>query len=157
MSMNGPRKQVKKYDDGRTKQSFCDECNINMIMDRAAQGGTISHLNKYEPMYADYSDFDFQEHTQRLAQGQTVFDDLPAETRREFGQSPQAFFDYVNDPANINDLAEKLPELAKPGTQLPRTALPNADLEAAEAVQAAPAAPAPAAPAAPAPDAPAGV
>ncbi len=138
MSQNGPLKQVQKYTDGRTKQSFRDECDINLIMQRAAQGGTISHLEKYEGVYADFSDFDFFEHTQKLTQGREVFDDLPAEIRREFGQSPAAFFAYVNDPQNINDLVSKLPDLARPGTQLIKTAPPDADTEAASAADSEP-------------------
>ncbi len=119
------------YDDGMTKQSFRDECDINAIMARADQGVTISHLAQFEGVYADFSDFDFHEHTRKLTQGREVFDALPAEIRREFAQSPAAFFAYVNDPANINELAEKLPGLAKPGTQLPKTSPPSADEQAA--------------------------
>ncbi len=133
MSMNGPLQQVKKYDDGRTKQCFQAECDINAIMQRAAKGGTISHLQKFEGMYADFSDYDFLEHTNKLTKGREVFDDLPAEVRREFGQSPAAFFDFVNDPANRETLAEKLPALAKPGTQLIDVNPPDADIEAARA------------------------
>lgn len=140
MSINGPLKQVKKYTDGRTKQSFRDECDINLIMDRAARGGTITHLEKFEGVYADFSDFDFAEHTQKLTQGREVFDSLPAEVRREFGQSPQAFFAYVNDPANIKELAKKLPALARPGNQLPAVSPPDADTEAALAAASEPAA-----------------
>ncbi len=121
------------YDDGRTKQSFRDECDINAIMDRAAQGGTITHLAKWEGIYADFSEYDFQDHNQKLTKGREIFDDLPAEIRREFGQSPQAFFDYVNDPKNIDILAEKLPGLAKPGTQLKKGASADADADAAQA------------------------
>ncbi len=139
MSMNGPRKQVKRYTDGRTKQSFRDECDINLIMKRAAIGGTISHLNKYEGAYADYSDYDFFEQTQKLTRGREIFDDLPAEVRREFGQNPAAFFDYVNDPANKGVLAKKLPDLAKPGTQLPDVTPPDADTQAARAAASEPA------------------
>ncbi len=135
MSINGPRTQVKKYTDGRTKQSFRDECDIEKIMCRAAKSGTISHLAKFEGIYADFSDFDFQEHMNKLNRGREVFDALPAEVRREFGQSPQAFFDYVNDPANLKDLAKKLPMLAAPGTQLIDTSPPDADTEAALAAK----------------------
>ncbi len=119
------------YDDGRTKQSFRDECDINLIMDRAAQGASISHLNKFEGVYGDFSDYDFFDQTQKLTRGREIFDALPAETRREFGQSPQAFFDYVNDPKNKDSLQEKLPLLAKPGTQINTTSAPDADTEAA--------------------------
>ncbi len=131
MSLNGPLKQVKKYDDGRTKQSFRDECDINLIMQRAAQGGTITHLEKHSATYGDFSDFDFFEQTQMLTKGREIFDDLDAEIRREFGQNPAAFFAYVNDPVNAAKPNFGLPGLAKPGTQLPNMDPPDADREAA--------------------------
>ncbi len=156
MSMNGPRKQVKKYLDGRTKQSFANECDINLIMERAAQGGTISHLAKFEGIYADFSDFDFHGHIEKLTKGREVFDDLPAEIRREFAQSPADFFAYVNDPANKDRLAELLPGLAKPGTQLIKTSAPDADTEAALAAASEPASKNPTPTEAPASEAPSG-
>ncbi len=121
----------KTYDDGRTKQCHRDECDIQKIMARFEKTGTISHLSKFEGVYADFSDFDFHEQSNKLAQGESIFASLPAEIRREFGQSPQEFFNYVNDPANLPDLVKKLPGLAQPGTQLPKTASPDADAEAA--------------------------
>ncbi len=119
------------YDDGLTKQGFEAETNIQTIMARADKAGTISHLDKYEGVYADYSDFDFHEQTEKLTQGRMIFDDLPAEVRKEFGQSPAAFFEFVNDPENKDELLKKLPYLARPGKQLPDTATPDADLETA--------------------------
>ncbi len=130
---------AKDYSDGRTKQCHKDECDINKIMARFEVTGTISHVNKYQGVYADFSDFDFNEQTRRLTAGREVFDALPAEVRREFGQSPAAFFDFVNDPANKDDLLEKIPALAEPGTQLPREASPTADREAAVAAASEPA------------------
>ncbi len=110
--------KAKAYNDGRTKQCHKDECDINKIMTRFEVTGTISHLEKYEGVYGDFSNFDFHEQTTMLTKGREVFDALPAELRREFGQSPAAFFDYVNDPANADKLREKLPDLAKAGQQL---------------------------------------
>ncbi len=123
------------YDDGRTLQCHKDECDINKIMARFAVTNTITHLSKHEPQYADFSDFDFHEQTRKLTQGREIFDDLPAEVRREFGQSPAAFFAYVNDPANINDLHNKIPGLAKPGDQLPDVKPLDADQAAAAAAR----------------------
>ncbi len=134
---------AKKYDDGRTKQCHRDECDIQKIMARFEKTGTISHLTKFEGVYADFSDFDFHKQTTDLARGETIFNELPAEVRREFGQSPQAFFDYVNDPKNMGKLHEKLPGLAAPGTQLPKTTPPTADEEAAAADPPPPPAPSP--------------
>ncbi len=109
----------KDYSDGRTQQCHKDECDIEKIMSRFQRTGTISHISKYQGVYADYSEYDFAEQANRLNEGVRVFEALPGEVRREFNQDPQAFFNFVNDPANADDLLEKLPALAKPGTQLP--------------------------------------
>ncbi len=119
------------YDDGLTKQSFEAETNIQTIMARADKAGTISHVEKFEGVYADYSDFDFHEQTEKLTQGRMIFDALPAEVRKEFGQSPAAFFEHVNKPENLAKTDYGLPHLAKPGKQLPDAAGPDADLEVA--------------------------
>ena len=116
MSMLGTKTPV--YKDGRVKQSFKDETDINKILERANKSGTISHLNKHRGEYADFSDFDFFEAQLMLTKGREIFDDLPAELRNEFQNSPAGFFDYVNDPANKDRLPELLPALAAPGRQL---------------------------------------
>jgi len=105
------------YKDGRTKQSFKDETDINKILHRAQKAGTMSHLEKYQGTYGDFAEFDFLEANLQLTKGREVFDALPSEIRNEFKGSPAAFFDYVNDPKNINDLTKKLPMLAAPGRQ----------------------------------------
>lgn len=109
--------QVQSYDDGRTKQSFKDETDIVKILHRAQKAGTHSHLDQYEKIYGDFSDFDFLEAQINLTRGREVFDALPSELRTEFNNSPAAFFTYVNDPANHDDLRRKLPGLAAPGRQ----------------------------------------
>ncbi len=111
-----PTKQP-KYTDGRTKQSFRDETDINKIMKRAQTTGTISHLNKHEARYGDFTGFDFFEAQLKISAGRTIFDELPSEIRNEFNQSPAAFFKYVNDPANKERLGQLLPALAEPGRQ----------------------------------------
>ncbi len=129
MSINGPLKQVKKYTDGRTKQCFSDECDIEKIMGRANRAGTISHLLKYQGVYADFSDVDFQSMTQKLTQGREIFDDLPAELRKEFEGSPAKFFAYVNDPANADNLRTKLIGATVAGRDINPAVRPTADQE----------------------------
>lgn len=107
--------EPKDYSDGRTKQSFKDACDINKILKKAQVTGTVSHLAKHGPQYADFANFDFFETQLKIAQGKSIFEALPSEVRREFDQDPGAFFEYVNDPANVDRLAELLPGIAKPG------------------------------------------
>ncbi len=162
--LNIPKKD---YSDGRTKQSFKDETDINKLLARAQRSGTISHLDKYSGQYGDFADFDFFETQLKLAQGREIFDALPSEIRDEFRQSPADFYKYVNDPENTDDLLKKLPGLASPGRQnlalgekasreaaseAERSANPPAEPTPASAEPAAPAAPEePSAPASPSP------
>ncbi len=115
MSMLGTKDPI--YNDGRTKQAFKNETDINQILKRAQKSGMISHLNKHEARYGDFANFDFFDAQLQLAAGATIFADLPVELRREFNQSPGEFFEYVNDPANVGRLNDLLPGLAEPGRQ----------------------------------------
>jgi len=115
MSQLGTKNPV--FNDGRTKQSFADETDINKILKRAQKTGTISHLSRFEPRFGDFSNFDFSEAQLKLAQGREIFDALPPELRSEFSNRPGDFFQYVNDPANKERLGELLPALAAPGRQ----------------------------------------
>lgn len=106
------------YGDGRTKQAFKDQTDINKILQKAQQVGSLSHLVRHGAHYGDYSDVpDLLEAHKRLKGGQAIFDELPSELRREFPDQ-FAFFSFVNDPANADRLKELLPQLAQPGRQL---------------------------------------
>ncbi len=109
--------EAKVYDDGRTKQSFKDSTDVNKLLSKAQRSDTISHLEKFENVYGDFSDFDFDDAQRQLAGARTVFTELPSEIRREFNGDAKQFFGYVNDPANVGRLAELLPALAAPGRQ----------------------------------------
>lgn len=109
----------KDYSDGRTLQAFKDECDINRILHRGEVKVQEAHLDKYGAQYADYVGFDWAQHQQQMAEIQTMFNELPAETRKEFGHNPGNFLDFVTDPQNAPNLAEVLPALAQPGYQFP--------------------------------------
>ncbi len=112
--------EVRKYTPhGRTKQSQKDECDINKLLERSAREGSLSHLDKYQARYGDFSDFDFTEHAIKMAEGQTIFENLPAEVKKEFDQSPDKFFEFVTNPENVNDLPRLLPEIANRGEFFP--------------------------------------
>ncbi len=108
--------EPKVYDDGRTKQSFKDETDINKILMKAQKVGSLSHLEKHGAFYGDFSDMpDLLEAHARMARGQSLFDELPSELRKEFDNDMSKFFVYVNDPENKDRLRELMPVLAEPG------------------------------------------
>ena len=44
-----------EYKDGRTKQSFKDQCDINKILKRAQVKGGLAHVQKYpEAVYGEF-------------------------------------------------------------------------------------------------------
>lgn len=107
-----------KYEDGRTKQSFIDQTDINKIMVKANRGDTISHMAKHGAIYGDFSDIDdLLTAYQKLERGNQIFQELPGETRREFNNSSAEFFKFVNNPENAQRLPEVLPQLAQRGNQ----------------------------------------
>lgn len=107
------------YEDGRTKQAFKDETDIQKILQRAQQIGTLSHLEKHGASYGDFEAFDFTEAMQQLARAKSIFEELPSELRREFNHDPRQFFTFVNNPDNADRLPDLLPALARPGRQFP--------------------------------------
>lgn len=109
-------------DEHLTVQSHKDQADINRVLDRAKHGASLSHLLNYGGRYGDFSDFDsntFEDMQNRLSEARTIFYDLPAELRSEFGNDPGAFFSFVNNPENKDRLEEIFPALAQPGRQFP--------------------------------------
>lgn len=110
----------KDYSDGRTKQAFKDETDIDTILGKFKASGVISHMEKFESTYGDFGgDVDFATSMNHVMKGQAVFDALPAEVRNEFHNKPGDFFAYVNDSNNVGRLDELLPEIAKRGDFFP--------------------------------------
>ena len=72
------------YNDGRTKQSFKDSCDINKMLKKAQQQGSMSHLLKYpEAVYGEFDgEFDLLTARGRLDRANEIFADLPSEIRR---------------------------------------------------------------------------
>lgn len=109
----------KVYDDGRTKQAFKDQCDVNKLLQKAQRTGSLSHLQKWSGFYGEFAEYDYLDHQIKLARGAEIFNELPANVKKEFNNNPGAFFDFVNNPDNADRLNDLLPELAKPGRQFP--------------------------------------
>lgn len=85
---------------GRTKQSFRDETDINLIMARFQKTGLIDFVEKNAPQYADVTGLEFQACMDKITSAREMFSQLPAKWRRRFDDDPAKFLDFVNDPAN---------------------------------------------------------
>lgn len=116
-----------------TKQSFADESEINKIMAKYEKTGLIDHVRNH----SGYSDMpqplDYQEALQLTIEAQLSFDALPANVRREFDNDPFKFLTFVEDPDNVERMAEL--GLLEPVVE---TSLPDADPALGAAVEPAP-------------------
>jgi len=101
------RVQLKMPDgQGRTKRQFKDECDINVIMRRYAQTGTLEHVRHQEAQYADVTGHDFQKACDVVATARTMFAELPAHVRDRFKNDPQEFLEFVHDEDNLAEARE---------------------------------------------------
>jgi len=90
--------------ESRTKQSFKDECDINVIVRRFGVTGVAPGTTKV-PMYGDFSDVgDFSTCVDRMMQAQANFDTLPSDVRRRFRNDPQEFLEFCSNPGNLDEM-----------------------------------------------------
>ena len=108
MFSSDPRPVVDcSQDEGRTKQAFKDECDVNQIMARYEKTGLITHLAKKQPVYLDVSEVgDYRDALEHVEQTREFFMGFPAKVRAAFNNDPAEFLDSIHDPAKQDFLRE---------------------------------------------------
>ncbi len=86
--------------EGRTKQSFTEQCEINNIMARHQKTGAITHLNQHGANYGFATSHDFSESMRIVKTAQDMFNGLPSSIRSRFANDPGLFLDFVQDAEN---------------------------------------------------------
>lgn len=90
-----------------TKQSFKDECDINIILNRYMSTGELPVLNERSPQYLDVTaSCNFQESMQYVAEAQSLFNELPSSIRNRFNNNPAEFLSFCSNEKNHRELAE---------------------------------------------------
>lgn len=73
----------------RTKQSFKDDCDINVIMDRHTKTGVVNHLNRALPQYGDFSEANgLKDAMDRVFAAEQLFAGLESRIRKAAANSP---------------------------------------------------------------------
>ncbi len=105
-------------DDGRTKQSFADESDINTIMGHWRRTGHIEHLNKTAPRYGDFTNAtDYLTAVNMVAEADEAFMALPAEVRARMNNSSAFLLGFLADPNNLDEAVQL--GLVEPPTPTP--------------------------------------
>lgn len=90
-------------DESLTVQSDMEDADINTIVRRFGLTGEMPGSVRL-PSYEDYDQvFDFRTAQQALIDARDSFMGLPAHVRSRFDNDPQAFLEFVVDPANVDE------------------------------------------------------
>lgn len=136
------RVQFSSDEPSMTKQSFKDECDVNVIMKRFERTGILPTPIGGEPRYLDVSAVDYVEAMREVANARTLFEELPARLRDRFENDPQRMLEFLEDPKNVEEgrelglLRPKEPEVAPVSVRV--TELPEAPVARPEADKAPP-------------------
>lgn len=122
--------QLKAGNDGRTKQSDAEACDINKIMAKYHRTGQLTHISETSPDYGDFSNaVEYQEAKNRMIFADQAFANLSSEVRQRMGQDPGVFLDFMADEANedeaialglINPKVESAPKPPPEGETAPK-------------------------------------
>jgi len=99
--------------EGKTKQSFKDECNINFIMKKYMRSGAIPPTNE-NGRYGEATGSDLFEAMQTVAHANSLFAEMPSDIRNKFDNDPVKFLDYMDDDSKLEEqielgLAQRIP------------------------------------------------
>ena len=91
--------------EGRTKQYFKEECDINTILKKYATTGVLPEMIKQNGVYGDFSQAtDYQESLNQVMMANEQFAALPAAVRERFANDPVKFLEFAEDPKNGKEM-----------------------------------------------------
>lgn len=84
-----------------TKQSFREECDINVLMKSYKKTGVLEHLARGLPSYGDFTNAeDYHTASNQVIAAQKAFDELPSEIRSRMDNDPHALLEFLEDEEN---------------------------------------------------------
>lgn len=97
--------QFEPVGESRTEQAHKDETDINRIMKKYEKTGLLNHVNQYKGDYGDFTRApEYQEALNSVMEANEMFMTLPAAIRKQFGNDPASFVEYVGNPENAESL-----------------------------------------------------
>lgn len=102
-------------DPSLAQQSFKDETDINVIVDRFMKTGVLPDPVRL-PQYVDVTSgvFDYKAAMNMIRQADEAFMSMDAKVRSRFHNSPSEFLEFFADPANAEEAVRLGLVVAKP-------------------------------------------
>lgn len=91
-----------------TKQSFKDECDINVILARYENTGMyydpLTTRGSRAPLFDDFTAVpDYMDAQNFVIEAGEMFDALPSRIRKRFNNSPAQLLEFLADSANVSE------------------------------------------------------
>ncbi len=91
----------------KTEQAHGDTVSIHSIMKRYRKTGVLDHVSKYEGTYMDMAEApQFQEAQNIIADAKSMFETVPSHIRKDFGNDPMNFVEFMQNPDNRSEIEE---------------------------------------------------
>lgn len=91
---------------GKTEQAHKNECDMNFILRDYTRTGFIRHAKNNQGRYDDVSVSSFQDAMFLVTQAKNMFNELPSQVRKRFGNDPSEFLGFVQNPENKEEMAK---------------------------------------------------
>ncbi len=92
---------------GAAKQSFKEECDVNLVVSRFAETGLLTHVAAGVPQFVDASALgDYRTIIEQVRKVEEYFEGLPALVRSEFDNDAARFMDFLESGASAKDLED---------------------------------------------------
>lgn len=110
--MKSKRVQVVCRDEGRVKQSFKEQCDINKILKKYKQVVGTDYLAKFaghvpQGTYGDFTNMpDYRETLDKINAAERYFMSLPPQVRAKHLNDTAVFLDWCADPANKDEMVK---------------------------------------------------
>jgi len=100
---NGTLRVQHRVRNGRTKQEFKAECDINSILKKFRTTGALTHVQQHGPQYGIASGEEYADAMRVVATANTMYEELPSHIRKEFS-GPEQFLDFVQDESKQDEV-----------------------------------------------------
>lgn len=108
-------------DAGLTEQHHKKSCDMHVILRQAEKTGVMQHVNAYAGQYMDLpSGVDFHQAQNIIAEANQMFETVPAEVRKKFGNDPAEYLDFMQNADN----RDKMEAMGLDTSHLPSSPVP---------------------------------
>ena len=112
---NTPSVEAEYFEESMTQQEFKDECDINKIMSKYVQTGTVKQRTDMARFGDFYEAADYHEAQNIVLKSKEQFSALPSDVRERFKNDPIKFLSWIHSKEVDMDEAHKLGLLSEEG------------------------------------------